>query len=326
MKSSTPAKDTLTEVRKLHNVQIGGVTGAKTKLELQGQLRFFPDHPGIPALWIPGSPYLIVSISQFLKSKKAHGYFGEQKAYIWNPTAGVIGSATVRNGLYFQDLDTHKISMEELKRQLLTTLGTSDDGAESKYVECLSSIEELKQLHDAYNHLAFDRIRQLHNYPPASQNSPNPVCEACQQSGIRRPNVTQSSKEGASRPWQHISMDISRKMPSDRRGHHRYIIAQCMRTDAWLPLIFKRKSEVLRVVREMIVALNNKYLPNKVSKIFCDADTMFVKDEKFKAMLKSHGVELRPAPPNDQAKKSIRECHETGSKTDARDIREGQYA
>jgi hypothetical protein len=91
-------------------------------------------------------------------------------------------------------------------------------------------------------------------------------------------------------------------MPPDRRGNQRFIMVADEFSDAWVPLVMKRKSDATRKVDELITLTNSKYAPNRVTRIKCDQDSVLCKSEEFKAMLAKHGVELDLSPPNDQAK------------------------
>lgn len=300
--SSSPSKELLEMLRRINNVQVGGVTGTKTKLTMMGKWKnpVIPNSASLPSLYIPNSPYVIVSVSQLLQELQGHAYLTWKKAYIWNAT-GVVASATVKDGLYIQD----DVRPDMTLGDLLEFMESATTGREEEPLTVATfhqSLHHLKQLHDSYNHESYAKIRAIHGFPPASTESPDPVCGACQTAGTRRPNITQSSKEEPTRPWQTLCMDISRKMPADKRGNQRFLMVQDMFTDHWTALLMKRKSDATKVVEEMILQINNKYLPHRVSMIHCDMDTCFVKDSRFREMLASYGVQLRPSPPNDQAK------------------------
>ena len=289
-------------LRRINNVQVGGVTGTKTKLTMMGKWKnpVIPNSASLPSLYIPNSPYVIVSVSQLLQELQGHAYLTWKKAYIWNAT-GVVASATVKDGLYIQD----DVRPDMTLGDLLEFMESATTGREEEPLTVATfhqSLHHLKQLHDSYNHESYAKIRAIHGFPPASTESPDPVCGACQTAGTRRPNITQSSKEEPTRPWQTLCMDISRKMPADKRGNQRFLMVQDMFTDHWTALLMKRKSDATKVVEEMILQINNKYLPHRVSMIHCDMDTCFVTDSRFREMLASYGVQLRPSPPNDQAK------------------------
>lgn len=103
MLSSHPDKKQLELLQKIYGTELGGITGAKMKLKLMGT--FYPTgtnvRVGIPCLWVPGSPYVILSISQIARELNAHAYFNEKEAFIWTKDE-VLSYAEVHNGLYFQ--------------------------------------------------------------------------------------------------------------------------------------------------------------------------------------------------------------------------------
>lgn len=306
MFSSNPSKAELKKLEKLFNVVLSGVTGHKVPLKFKGT--YYPTgtrgNVGIPCLWVPGSPYVILSISQITKELGAHAYFNKAEAFIWNQD-GVIAMATVDNGLYYQDeILPAKVDMAYVAKKLEEAAKKKGECGTYTHTVITSyhqSLEQLRFLHEATNHKAYSTLRILYNYPPASKDSPDPLCPHCCAAEMIQPNITQSSKESPSRPNSHWTLDISRKMPSDRRGNQRWAIAADRYTDLWFPLIMKRKSDALQKVEEAIILTNNKQAPFKLQHIKCDKDSVFDSAD-FKAMCAKHGVQLEFSPPHQQSK------------------------
>ena len=56
----------------------------------------------------------------------------------------------------------------------------------------------LMALHELLNHVGFDKIRRLYDFPPKSDESPDPVCDAClAAAGIRARNNDKTAKGAA---------------------------------------------------------------------------------------------------------------------------------
>lgn len=304
MLSSHPDKKQLELLQKIYGTELGGITGAKMKLKLMGT--FYPTgtnvRVGIPCLWVPGSPYVILSISQIARELNAHAYFNEKEAFIWTKDE-VLSYAEVHNGLYFQSELRPTITVGYLIEQIVAaSTRKRESRMHTLFLTCHQTVEHLRFLHNASNHKAYSTLRKIYNYPPADKDNPDPICEACCAAEMQQSPITQSSAEGPTRPWQFICMDVSAKRPADRRGNQRCLYAACMYTDSWVPIVMKRKSDALEKVEQFIQLINNKYLPYKVSVIKCDHDSVLVGMKGFREMCARNGIHFQTSPPNHQEK------------------------
>lgn len=304
MFSSHPTKKDLEMIRRIYGVELGGVTGEKMKLKLMGT--YYPkgmtSTVGLPCLWVPGSPYAILSISQMARELKAHAYFNETEAFIWTKD-GVLAHAEVHNGLYFQSELRPEVTLDYLIKKIIAAASRKRESkSHTVFLSCNQTIEHLRFLHNASNHKAYSTLRKIYNYPPADKDNPDPLCPACCEAEMQQPRITQSSAEEPTRPWQFICLDISRKKPADRRGNQRYIMAACMYTDAWMPIVMKRKSDALAKLEQFIQLIHNKYAPYKISVIKCDYDSNLAKMEGFKELCAKYGIHWQTSPPNHQEK------------------------
>lgn len=302
VKSSSPTKKVLTKLKELQNVVLQGINGTQ-RLKFKGTYypNYFSTRVAVPCLWVPGSPYIILSISDITKLLGAHAYFNEDEAYLWNGSHGVIATATCKSGLYFQDLKVPTVTVDWVLKRILAT-GKQKRQSKTQFVMTYAfSLEHLKQLHDAANHKAFSTIRKIYGFPPADPDNPDPLCTSCAEAEMPRGKIPQSSREDATRPGQIWMMDLSRKMPTDRRGYQRFGFAACMYSDAWVPFFVKRKSDAVAEVEKMINTINNRQAPHRITTIVTDGESV-LNSEEFKEMLERNSIFLRISPPNDQAK------------------------
>ena len=94
--TTSPSTNNLTSLEPLSGVFIRGVVGPLQQIKLKGL--FFPKvstPPNIPlaALHVPGSPYLLISISQFCKEYNAAVMFDQHSGILWNKD-GLLATAT----------------------------------------------------------------------------------------------------------------------------------------------------------------------------------------------------------------------------------------
>ncbi len=75
-----------------------------------------------------------------------------------------------------------------------------------------------------------------------------------------------------------------------------------MYTDAWMPIVMKRKSDALAKLEQFIQLIHNKYAPYKISVIKCDYDSNLAKMEGFKELRAKYGIHWQTSPPNHQEK------------------------
>ena len=259
----------------------------------------FPKIP-LVALHVPGSPYVLISISQLCKEYCAAALFDAKAAYIWNAD-GVLATATVTDGLYVQDAVPQMADMAKILATLAKTFTIPTKATAPSHFSCLSySLETLQKIHLASNHLAYSTLRKIHNFPPADKDNPNPVCQACCEAGIRAANIPEHRHEKPSEPWTHMTFDIihARRKPPDHQGNQRAVIVADRHTDNWISIAITRKSEAGPSVLSVIKRINNRYGPNRIQTINCDGECPMSDD--FRAHLIAEGIHLVISAPYNQ--------------------------
>jgi hypothetical protein len=295
-KTTTPSTKILHDISEAMNTYVTGVTNQPKKIPLKGTYFLSTgDKTGIPAYWVPGSKYLIVSISQIALELDAKAFFDKKNAYVWSNDK-VLGHAKVQNGLYVQADSCEKVSISTITQALLSSLPQSTQTLISTNVQ---TVETLKLIHDSTNHTAYSTLRKIYNYPPADKDHPDPVCNSCLCAEMKHDKLATDALSGTSRAWQTLTADISRKQPPDHRGNQREIIIGCTHTDHWESLFMKRKSDAPQKVEEMIMRLNSQQAPLRVAYFKTDNDSVLVSEE-FEAMLAKHGVKLKLSAPDEQ--------------------------
>ena len=113
---------------------------------------FFPkvlQLPNIPltALHVPGSPYLLISISQFCKEYNAAALFDQLGGIVWNKD-GLLATATVVEGLYIQDNVSQNIDISKLLARLAKQFMVPNGASPPSYISCLAfSLDTLRWIH-----------------------------------------------------------------------------------------------------------------------------------------------------------------------------------
>ena len=299
--TTSPFSTNLSNVESLSDVFVRGVVGPLQPIKLKGL--FFPKVsklPNIPltALHVPGSPYLLISVSQFCKEYDAAALFDQQGGLLWNKD-GLLATATVVNGLYIQDNVHQNIDISKLLARLAKQFMVPDGATPPSYISCLAfSLETLRWIHLASNHLAYSTLRKIHNFPPADKDNPDPICPACCASEMKRDNIPDHKLEKPSRPWQDITMDLSRRKPPDHRGNQRAVIVSCRFSDYWDSLPIKRKSDASDKVIQYIDRVNNRNAPHRVASVTVDGELPMSND--FREQLKQRGIHLNNSAPHEQ--------------------------
>ena len=299
--TTSPFSTNLSNIESLSDVFVRGVVGPLQPIRLKGL--FFPKVsklPNIPltALHVPGSPYLLISISQFCKEYNAAALFDQKGGLLWNKD-GLLATATVVNGLYIQDNVSQNIDISKLLARLAKQFVVPNGATPPSYISCLAfSLETLRWIHLASNHLAYSTLRKIHNFPPADKDNPDPICPACCASGMKRDNIPDHKLEKPSRPWQDLTMDLTRRMTPDHRGNQRAVIVCCRYTDVWDSLPMKRKSEGGKLVIQYIDRLNNRNAPYRVATVTTDGELPMSED--FREQLKQRGIHLNISAPHEQ--------------------------
>ena len=301
-KTTTPNSVVLSHWETVQGLYIKGVVGDKQPIVLQGT--YYPkvknSHSrGLTALHVPGSPYLLISISQFCNEYNAAAIFTKKLAFLWGKD-GVMATASIRQGLYIEDAipQMHEVNkyLQSMVQQISIPSKVTNPSYEYRTMNF--SLESLRLLHMAGNHIAYSTLRKIYGYPPADKDHPDPSCAACMEAGIPRPNLPAESKERSSRPWWGITCDLSRKMPTDQYGHQRTIMATCEFTDHWSSLPIKRKSEFGPTFIRFCDRINNRHAPYRIAQVTCDGE--LPQSDWFKAALLERGIHLKHSAPNEQ--------------------------
>ena len=255
--TTSPSAQSLHDLQPTSSITVQGCTGSSTPITQQG-LYSPPGFPqSIPGLLLPGSKFILLSLSQLTKFYRAASYFDDKQAIIWSGT-GPIASASVVNGLYLQDIHCRFTSIQPVLALVVRSMGLPPHAPHrNSHVSPTTllhafqfSLETLR--HMASNHTAYSTLRKLHNFPPADADNPDPICTACLESQHKRDPIPQEKREGPSRPYQDLTLDMSRKYPADRRGNQREVLVADRRTGMWHPLFMPRKSDALLRVQQFI--------------------------------------------------------------------------
>ena len=178
MRTSTHNAKFLHAIRKLTDkaLYVEGVNGVRSRVELEGLFDAFSvpnvaKVPRLPAILIPKSNCLLISISQACALLGAHTFFGDKMAYMWDDTR-VIATAKMENGLYLQQPHDPSFDVGALHQAILATLPRGKPMAPPVLNVAMNSNisthDSLRRIHDSANHLAFSTIRTLFGLPPAS--------------------------------------------------------------------------------------------------------------------------------------------------------------
>ena len=203
----------LAAVRKIldRSLLVQGVNGTKERVELEGALSIFKV-PGVaaiqplPALFLPRSNCILVSMSQACKLLQAHVYLDEKVGYLWSQHR-ILAFAKCVNGLYVQQPYDPGITFQHLRQAMLDSLPPDNHEVQpSNTLLTLSStahlplsLRRLKRIHDNCNHLAFSTLRKMFGLPPQSPDSPDPICEACPKAGMTSANHPKEASTGPNR-------------------------------------------------------------------------------------------------------------------------------
>ena len=301
MTTTSPSTNYMQRLENLSDVFVRGVVGEAEKIKVKGL--YFPtvQHlPNIPlvALHIPGSPYILISISQFCKEYNAAMVCDAQGAFLWNKD-GLLATATVKDGLYLQDDVARNINLANIMTKVAQQLQVPNRAGPPTHISCLSfSMDTLRWLHLASNHIAFSTLRKIHNFPPADKDHPDPICQACCEASMPRDKIPKHKLEKPSRPHSDLTFDISRRKATDHRGNQRAVVIACRYSDLWSAIPVKRKSESGPAVTQYIDRVNNRHAPHRVATITTDGECPMSED--FRLQLKLRGVQLLISAPYQQ--------------------------
>ena len=301
MKSTSPSTDYMSSLEHLSDVYVRGVVGEAERIKYKGF--YFPtvqQMPNIPlvTLHVPGSPYILISISQFCKEYNAAMMCDEKGAILWN-RHGLLATATVRDGLYLQDDIARDFNLAKIMSSVAEQLRMPNKAGPPTHMSCLNfSLETLRWLHLASNHLAYSTLRKIHNFPPADKDNPDPLCQACCESSMPRHKIPDHKLEKPSRPHSDITFDVSRRKATDRRGNQRAVVITCRYSDLWTAVPIQRKSDAGPAVILHIDQVNNRHAPHRVATVTTDGECPMSDD--FRLQLKLRGVQLIISAPHEQ--------------------------
>ena len=136
--TTSPTTNSLSSLEPISGVCVRGVVGPLQQIKLKGL--FFPkvsQLPNIPltALHVPGSPYLLISISQFCKEYNAAALFDQHVGILWNKD-GLLATATVISGLYVQDDVIQDINLSKLLARLSEQFKVPNKATPPSYISC----------------------------------------------------------------------------------------------------------------------------------------------------------------------------------------------
>ena len=298
--TTSPQTNYLSRLEEITDVYVRGVTGAIAPIKLKGEyLPMVENSPKIPldALHVPESPFILISISQFCKEYDAAAMFDKQGGMLWNKH-GLLATSTVLEGLYVQDTNMKSHDIRKVLERLLKPF-LVPTSAKPNPLRCMSfSMETLRWIHLAANHLSYNTLREIYNFPPEDADNPNPVCTACCEAGMPRPKIPLNKSSAPAHPCSDITFDITRRMPSDSRGNQRAVIACCRLSDLWWQVAIKRKSQAANEVLALIDSLNNRYSPRKVASVTTDGEVP--QSKVFRDELRVRGIELKISAPEEQ--------------------------
>ena len=310
-----------TKANKLNKLLVCEGIGGQQPISHTANLIGYDGVSSIPVYLIPGTKFVLVSISQVSRLLNASSFFDEEEFFMWDKCGLISHGLCQGDGLYHVQKIIKPKLYDTYRNKIINSLPPAPDvgsritvdpdvnvsavivnkeATPDMYVNNFI-LEDLEYLHKKYNHRSYDVLRKQFNLPPATLDSPNPVCQACCEAQMKKPKQQQEKAEGTSRAWQNFSMDITRKFPSDKRGNQRAILVVDEYSDKWVPLFMRRKSDSYQKLEIFIKKINNRMAPYKISQASTDCDTVLTSKAMY-AMFDRYGIELLFAPSHTQNK------------------------
>ena len=229
-------------------VEVLGCTGASTLVSHAGEWTFPTLHPKHNltlqnVLDVPGSHQNLISVG-CLDDAGMKVVFENQVGKVYAPDGGLMLVFNKVDGLYV----------------LTDKAGKTVKVNPQQVVQW--EVSNLLSAHETLNHIGFNRLRALLNFPPESMSSPNPVCKSCLNSKLVHGKQEKEGLRAAPRYGYRLHSDTSRKLPPSnvfgQSGIQRFQLTGDEFTGTlWLDLMH-RKSDAKRAVIARIDKLNNE--------------------------------------------------------------------
>ena len=234
---------------------------------------------------LKGSTYDLLSVG-LLDDAGLEVTFAGGKGVVTNPADGeVLLVAPKSDGLY--RLQPQKVEVHSQAPQHMVNW----------------DVGSLLSAHEILKHGDMDAVRKLLNMPPASRNSPNPVCESCQYARMRETKTGTEALTAAPRYGYRLHTDMSRKMPVTNafgiQDIQRYQLTGDEFSGSLWVNFCQRKSGGAGLVLEVIDAINNERSPERVAEHQTDGGKEYVQ-KVLDAELTKRGVVPRNSAPHCQ--------------------------
>jgi transposase InsO family protein len=164
--------------------------------------------------------------------------------------------------------------------------------------------------HERLGHRAFSTVRKLLNYPKASRESLDPVCEACQFSQMKDKKIPREALSVAPRYGFRLCSDTSNKKPAanaeGKTGLQRYVLSVDEYTNTMFVDFIQRKSNAKFSVIKLVDSINTERQAEKVAEHQSDGGTEWV-NKKLDDELAARGVTSRNSSPHCQYQNGVAE-------------------
>ena len=180
-------------------VEVLGCTGASTLVSHAGEWTFPTLHPKHNltlqnVLDVPGSHQNLISVG-CLDDAGMKVVFENQVGKVYAPDGGLMLVFNKVDGLYV----------------LTDKAGKTVKVNPQQVVQW--EVSNLLSAHETLNHIGFNRLRALLNFPPESMSSPNTVCKSCLNSKLVHGKQEKEGLRAAPRYGYRLHSDTSRKLP-----------------------------------------------------------------------------------------------------------------
>ena len=231
---------------------------------------------------LKGSTYDLLSVG-LLDDAGLEVTFAGGKGVVTNPADGeVLLVAPKSDGLYRLQPQRVKVHSQAPQHMVNWDVGS------------------LLSAHEILKHGDMDAVRKLLNMPPASRNSPNPVCESCQYARMRETKTGTEALTAAPRYGYRLHTDMSRKMPVTNafgiQDVQRYQLTGDEFSGSLWVKFCQRKSGGAGLVLEVIDAINNERSPERVAEHQTDGGKEYVQRVLDKELTKRGVVPRNSAP------------------------------
>ena len=164
--------------------------------------------------------------------------------------------------------------------------------------------------HERLGHRAFSTVRKLMNYPSASRECLDPVCESCQYAQMRNKGIPKEALSRAPRYAYRLCSDTSNKKPTTnaegKTGLQRYALTVDEHTGTMHVDFNQRKANAKFSVIDLIDRINSERQVDKVAEHQSDGGTEWL-NKKMNKMLAQRGVKPRNSSPYCQYQNGVAE-------------------